>query len=407
MVAEAVGLASQLAASAAGWPVLSAPARQLALRVHAALLLDASLDTTAAIALAAAAQAAPVRSASAAESSPRLAPQQDAAVESQPVAASSEATAEPVREGGESPPQTDEAAALDSVVDELPTTYAGLFYLLGRLQELDLVDSLWAACLPEGKVLAVALAALLGPAYAADAALALLGGLTISPAPDYGALMSRIDVNVEQLSEVAAATCTALAEALPRRGLAEMPLVRLALAGQGGKRLLVAQAVGSPFVFFAWPAAQPADLQTGLRTFLQIWPQRAGVYASPELAALDAGGRMQAADAGHPAVEPLLPPARTAPTAALLALVVGAPCLLLAVRAGAPAPDTAPAFVARYLSYPARIRLTEGRMDIVLPAEALDFDLRRAGLDRDPGWVPWLRRNVRFVFESPKTADIA
>jgi hypothetical protein len=38
-------------------------------------------------------------------------------------------------------------------------------------------------------------------------------------------------------------------------------------------------------------------------------------------------------------------------------------------------------------------------MDVILGAGALDLDARRSGLDRDPGWIPWLRRTVRFVFE--------
>jgi hypothetical protein len=37
-------------------------------------------------------------------------------------------------------------------------------------------------------------------------------------------------------------------------------------------------------------------------------------------------------------------------------------------------------------------------MTIRLPMERVDLDVRRAGLDRDPGWVPWLGRCVRFEF---------
>ena len=31
--------------------------------------------------------------------------------------------------------------------------------------------------------------------------------------------------------------------------------------------------------------------------------------------------------------------------------------------------------------------------------EHLDLDIRRAGLDIDPGWLPWLGRVVRFRYE--------
>ncbi len=29
---------------------------------------------------------------------------------------------------------------------------------------------------------------------------------------------------------------------------------------------------------------------------------------------------------------------------------------------------------------------------------SVDLAVRRAGLDRDPGWVPWLEKRVRFAF---------
>jgi hypothetical protein len=38
-------------------------------------------------------------------------------------------------------------------------------------------------------------------------------------------------------------------------------------------------------------------------------------------------------------------------------------------------------------------------MKILLPMDRIDITLRRAGPDRDLGWVPWLRRTVRFEFE--------
>jgi hypothetical protein len=39
-------------------------------------------------------------------------------------------------------------------------------------------------------------------------------------------------------------------------------------------------------------------------------------------------------------------------------------------------------------------------MDVILSGAGIDLDLRRAALDGDPGWLPWLRRSVRFVFEA-------
>jgi hypothetical protein len=78
--------------------------------------------------------------------------------------------------------------------------------------------------------------------------------------------------------------------------------------------------------------------------------------------------------------------------------------MLFAARAGAPSPDAVEAFVARHLVRPARVRISPERMDVILGADDLDFDARHAGLDRDPGWLPWLRRSVRFVFEERDAA---
>jgi hypothetical protein len=36
---------------------------------------------------------------------------------------------------------------------------------------------------------------------------------------------------------------------------------------------------------------------------------------------------------------------------------------------------------------------------VVLPMHAVDLELRHAGLDFDPGWVPWLKRKVVLVFQ--------
>ena len=41
-----------------------------------------------------------------------------------------------------------------------------------------------------------------------------------------------------------------------------------------------------------------------------------------------------------------------------------------------------------------------GVMEIRMPMDRIDVRVRAAGLDRDPGWVPWLLRRVRVVYES-------
>jgi hypothetical protein len=45
------------------------------------------------------------------------------------------------------------------------------------------------------------------------------------------------------------------------------------------------------------------------------------------------------------------------------------------------------------------VHLSAARVDVVMPLEQLPVVVRLAGLDRDPGWVPRARRDVRFHFE--------
>jgi hypothetical protein len=47
---------------------------------------------------------------------------------------------------------------------------------------------------------------------------------------------------------------------------------------------------------------------------------------------------------------------------------------------------------------PALVTLTVAHIDIFFRPKDADVRIRRAGLDLDPGWVPWLQRVVRFHF---------
>jgi hypothetical protein len=360
---------------ASGWPALSGHGRAIALRAHASVLLSASMDAPEAIALAGLGAAhvkqSPIFGIGAGE------------------APGSDVTA-PIRfeqeEAAARPPQIDASAADEVVI----TGCAGLLYLLDRVQELDLAEALWKACLPEGAVLASAATSLLGPSFAGDPAPALFGGVDGD--------ISCPEVDVEQLAEVASSVCAALGEALPRRSLAELPVVAVRLVAHGDSRLLVASAEGSPFAFFAWPAATPKAVKEGLDALLRAWSHRGVLEAAPALATLDPSGRLRARRGAAPA-RLHLPEASSAPAAALLALVIGAPCTLMAARAGAPLPNSADAFVARFLARRASIRSRPDRIDVVFGADDFDLALRRAGLDRDPGYLPWLKRSLRFVFE--------
>jgi hypothetical protein len=54
---------------------------------------------------------------------------------------------------------------------------------------------------------------------------------------------------------------------------------------------------------------------------------------------------------------------------------------------------------ARLVAVPGRLEATPTHLDVALPASRIRLAVRRAGLDLDPGWVPWLGRVVRFVYE--------
>jgi hypothetical protein len=272
------------------------------------------------------------------------------------------------------------------------TGFGGLFYLLTCALELDLGESLWRACLPEGDVLAHVAAAILGPEATSDPAPYLFGG--VEPGRPFP------PVAPEQQQDVAAATGAALAAALPRRGLAALPEIVLDLVSPATGRLLVAAVPGSPLVLFAWPAPAPPSVVAGLRAFLGAWPRSAPPpHARPALAELGGAGRLRPAPDARVSRNILLPEAPSTEAAALLAQAAGALCGLFAARAGALVCPDAAALVRRYLALPARVTRTPGEMTVTLSADSIDLSVRRAGLDRDPGRVPWLARVVRLVFQ--------
>jgi hypothetical protein len=278
---------------------------------------------------------------------------------------------------------------------ETETLFGGLFYLLTCALELGVGEMLWRACLPEGEVLAHAAAALLGPAGAGDPAPALFGG--VAPALPFP------PVSPEQQEEVSAALLAALAAALPRRGPASLPETVLGFAAHPTGRQLVAAIPDSPFAIFAWPAASPHAVEAGVRAFLDAWPVGAPPPRGlPALAELDPSVRVR--PARGPGLSPalLLPAAPSSHAAALLAQTAGSLGQLFVSRAGSPALPSAADFVQHYLALPGRVDLAPETMTVTLSLEGIDLAVRRAGLDRDPGWVPWLGRFVRLVFAGPE-----
>lgn len=60
--------------------------------------------------------------------------------------------------------------------------------------------------------------------------------------------------------------------------------------------------------------------------------------------------------------------------------------------------EPAPQVRARVVARPGEIVADPGWIDVVMPLDSVEVGLRRAGLDRDPGWVPWLGVVLRYVY---------
>lgn len=58
--------------------------------------------------------------------------------------------------------------------------------------------------------------------------------------------------------------------------------------------------------------------------------------------------------------------------------------------------------VPRMIRRPAFIAITPNHMDITAALATLDIRLRMAGLDVDPGWVPWLKRVIRLHYSEDR-----
>jgi hypothetical protein len=58
-----------------------------------------------------------------------------------------------------------------------------------------------------------------------------------------------------------------------------------------------------------------------------------------------------------------------------------------------------PDAIAHYLQEPATLYLTRTHVDVVFRLDQIRLDVRLAGLDRDPGWVPELARVLAFHYE--------
>jgi hypothetical protein len=68
-------------------------------------------------------------------------------------------------------------------------------------------------------------------------------------------------------------------------------------------------------------------------------------------------------------------------------------------KAAAAGDDDPVAAIAPVVGRPGRVEASPGWIDVHLELADVDVTVRRAGLDLDPGWVPWLGVVVRFCYE--------
>jgi hypothetical protein len=263
-----------------------------------------------------------------------------------------------------------------------------LFYLLQPALELSLGEALWIACVSESAVFTRIAGDLIGADASADPAPRLFGAAE--------AETRFTAVSAEQHAEVAKGLLNTMVVALSRGRSPGLPATTLCIVSAGDHRLLVATTAESPLALFSWPADSAAMLREGLATFLALWPQSAPrPCADPALSSLDRTGRIRTAPPANP--PPWIVPHEDLLATALLTQAAGSVTYLFASRAGA-AEVTPVQLVERHLAVPARIVVTGEEMEIRMPMNRIDLAVRRAGLDRDPGWVPWLQKSVRFQF---------
>jgi hypothetical protein len=280
------------------------------------------------------------------------------------------------------------------------TGFGGLFYLLSPALELGIGESLWKACLPERQILSRAAACLLGEPAGGDVAAALFGGATLAEAAGAPA------ISTEQQQDVCADMLDRFVAVCRRVGVEHVPVPELDVLASSAGRLLVAQCDG-PAPIFAWPAPDAAAVKAGIETFLRHWPaDTAAPLACGALADFDRSARLRRAPRSVRTAGSLLPEGTDAAATCVLAQILGGLLTLFHTRLGAHGDADATGLVARYLAVPGRVVLAPEAMTILLPMDRIDMALRRTGLDRDPRWVPWLQRTVRFEFEPTGPDDV-
>jgi hypothetical protein len=270
--------------------------------------------------------------------------------------------------------------------------YGGVFYFLSLVAELSIAEALWRACCPEAPFLAAIARALIGSCAPDSIEVRTFGG---------DASHAAQAVSREQHQEIASTVLVALVDALPRRGLSAWPEVCVRLIAVPAGRLIVAQDMLTLQVVFAAPAGDPDETVGALEFFLGAWPLSAPApRAERGLVTLDRRGRLRPLAAARVA-DPLIVEGTTIDDTAVLTHATGSLAQVFLARVGIDAGTDPAAALRHLLAIPASLVFEADTLTVRLSSDHLDIRVRRAGLDRDPGWIPWLQRRVRFEYVDP------
>lgn len=156
------------------------------------------------------------------------------------------------------------------------------------------------------------------------------------------------------------------------------------------------------------PDEQPAVFWAGLRGRMRLWTdlgfvladvaQPAGAGRAAELAgAYSLPAPRRRAYAAAPVAAVRRTAAADFPPGMARWLALAEPCVRRVLGRALALPPAGAG--TELLVRPGRVFATRTHVDVVLPLDAASLPVRRAGLDRDPGWVPELGRVVAYHFE--------
>jgi hypothetical protein len=256
-----------------------------------------------------------------------------------------------------------------------PTRIARAAYLLSIWLELDTARVLYEAGLREGIWFAHALAQATKLASPNDDVLCVaVGGESWIPALP--------EIAADRVAQACAATLTAWFQSVARRRLEGVALT-LAVERWGGARWLVVRGTRCDAPVGAFLADSIERAEAALRQLTSLAPSPCVLRASRALVELDRSGRVLPVPSDARAFVP------AACSALLVETIAGAAREQYALRGGQLEDDFA---------VDGRVSEDDALVLVEMDVSAISLDLREAGLDGSPGWLPWLGKKLEVEF---------